>query len=170
MFTGSAGFSSPRTPLSTPPSFGSKTPPVFATKTPPSSFGQAASNKSRGAVVVSGGKAAAAAASSAETANVGGMAIKKNETFVRRLSTEQAKKTSAHAQSSTPSRPEPVKLQQENFQAAAETAPRKVIMAGINVVVIFIIFPLHIFFKIAVEGLKGNAFWIYINVAPFCSN
>ena len=106
---------------------------MFATKTPPSSFGQAASNKSRGAVVVSGGKAAAAAASSAETANVGGMAIKKNETFVRRLSTEQAKKTNAHAQSSTPSRPEPVKLQQENFQAAAETAPRKVmIMAGIH--------------------------------------
>ena len=129
---------------------------MFATKTPPSSFGQAASNKSRGAVVVSGGKAAAAAASSAETANVGGMAIKKNETFVRRLSTEQAKKANAHAQSSTPSRPEPVKLQQENFQAAVETAPRKVIMAGINVVVIFIIFPLHIFFKIAVEGLKGN--------------
>ena len=130
MISGSAGSSSPRTPLSTPPSFGSKTPPVFATKTPPSSFGQAASNKSRGAVVVSGGKAAAAAAaaSSAETATVGGIAIKKNETFVRRVSTEQAKRTGA--QSATPSRPEPVKLQQENFQATAETAPRKVIMAG----------------------------------------
>ena len=104
---------------------------MFATKTPPSSFGQAASNKSRGAVVVSGGKAAAAAAaSSADTATVGGMAIKKNETFVRRQSTEQAKRPSA--QSSTPVRPEPVKLQQENFQAAAETAPRKVIMAAFH--------------------------------------
>ena len=88
---------------------------MFATKTPPSSFGQ--SNKSR-AVVVSGGKAAA------ET--VGGMAIKKTETFVRRLSTssEQQKKPN---QSSTPTpRPEPVKLQHENFQPAVETAARKV--------------------------------------------
>ena len=90
---------------------------MFATKTPPSSFGQ--SNKSR-AVVVSGGKAAA------ET--VGGMAIKKTETFVRRLSTssEQQKKPNQSSTSTPTPRPEPVKLQHENFQPAVETAARKV--------------------------------------------
>ena len=53
------------------------------------------------------------------------MAIKKNETFVRRLSTEQTRKP--NPQTTTP-RPDPVKLQQETFQAAVETVPRKVRM------------------------------------------
>ena len=97
---------------------------MFATKTPPASFGQ--NNKSRAAVGVSGGKAAAA-----ETVSVvGGMAIKKNETFVRRLSAsteQQQQQKKPNQQSAATPRPEPVKLQQESFQpAAAETAPRKV--------------------------------------------
>ena len=87
---------------------------MFATKTPPSSFGQ--NNKSR-AVVVSGGKAA--------TAETGGMAIKKTETFVRRLSAsaEQQQKKQSTLKTLMP---EPVKVQQESFQAAADSPARKV--------------------------------------------
>ena len=61
--------------------------------------------------VVTGGKAEL----------VGGMPIKKTETFVRRLS------ASAEQKKATTPRPEPVKLPQENFQPQpVESAPRKV--------------------------------------------
>ena len=64
--------------------------------------------------VVTGGKAEL----------VGGMPIKKTETFVRRLSASAEQK---RPQQQSAPRPEPVKLPQENFQPqAVESAPRKV--------------------------------------------